>query len=353
MRQLTFVQPGKVEWREAPDARITAAVEAVVRPLVLGRCDLDVGFLAGKAPMAPGSPIGHEMIGEVIEVGDAVRGVRPGQLVIVPSQISCGTCRNCRRGFTGRCLSVPFGAGYGMGRDGDFGCAAADLVRVPFADAMLVPLPAGADPVAMIGAADMALDAWRAVAPQLVERPGARVLVMGGLASVIGIYAAGIAVALGAGQVDYCDHDPARLAEAARYGANPLRRPCDLSGPYEIVVDADGEAETLVQAIRATEPEGLFTSVTIHMRPLTGLPLIEMYHKGIHFRTGRANVRTNMEPVLALCAHGHFHPDRIETRLYAFDEAPEAWMDAAVRTAAARPSAVSNSMSRVGAMVAA
>jgi threonine dehydrogenase-like Zn-dependent dehydrogenase len=336
MRQLTFVEPGKVEWREAPDARITAAVEAVVRPLVLGRCDLDVGFLSGKAPMAPGSPIGHEMIGEVVDVGDSVRRIRPGQLVIVPSQISCGTCRNCRRGFTGRCLSVPLGAGYGMGRDGDFGSAAADLVRVPFADAMLVPLPAGADPVRMIGAADMALDAWRAVAPQLAERPGARVLVMGGLASVIGIYAAAMAVALGAGQVDYVDDDPARLAEAARYGATPIRRPCELSGVYEIVVDADGEAETLVQAIRATEPEGLFTSVTIHMRPLTGLPLIEMYFKGIAFRTGRANVRTNIEPVLALCTHGHFDPAAVSTRLYSFDEAPAAWMDPAVRTAAAR-----------------
>lgn len=350
MRQLTFVRPGRVEWREAPDARITSPVEAVVRPLVLGRCDLDVGFLAGKAPMTPGSPIGHEMIGEVVEVGDAVHRIRPKQLVIVPSQISCGTCRNCRRGFTGRCLSVPFGAGYGMGRDGDYGCAAADLVRVPFADAMLVPLPARADPVAMIGAADMALDAWRAVAPQLAERPGARVLVMGGLASVIGIYAAGIAVALGAGQVDYCDADPARLAEAARYGATPISRPCELSGLYEIVVDADGEAETLVQAIRATEPEGLFTSVTIHMRPLTGLPLIEMYHKGIHFRTGRANVRPNMEPMLALCAQGHFHPDRIETKLYRFDEAPEAWMDPAVRTAAARPTAAGDMRARISAM---
>jgi len=333
MRQLTFAGPGKVEWREVPDARLRSAVEAVVRPLAVGRCDLDVGFVRGAAPLPPGSPIGHEMIGEVVDVGDAVRGVRPGQTVIVPSQISCGTCRNCRRGFTGRCLSVPLGAGYGMGRDGDFGSAAADLVRVPFADAMLVPLPAGADPVAMIGAADMALDAWRAVAPQLRARPGASVLVMGGLAAVIGIYAAGIAVALGASRVDYVDDDAARLAQAARYGANPIRRPTELADLYEIVVDADGQADTLVQAIRATEPEGLFTSVTIHMRPLTGLPLVEMYFKGLSFHTGRANVRANVEPVLGLCAHGGFDPARVETKLFAFDDAPEAWVDDAVRVA--------------------
>lgn len=336
MRQLTFVEPGKVEWREMPAPSLQSALEALVRPVVLGRCDLDVGFVRGLAPMRPGEPIGHEMIGEVVDIGDAVRSVSPGRLVIVPSQISCGTCRNCRRGFTGRCQSVPFGAGYGMNRDGDYGCAAADFVRVPFADAMLVPLPDGADPAQMIGAADMALDAWRAVAPQLQERPGATVLVVGGLASIIGIYAAGLAVTLGAGHVTYTDDDEARLREAERYGAEVLRRPCDLPMQYEIVVDADGQAETLVQALRATEPEGLFTSVSIHMRPLTGLPLIELYQKGIVFRTGRANVRTSVEPLLAHCAHGHFRPDLIATRSFAFDDAPEAWLSEDIRTTASR-----------------
>ncbi len=336
MRQLTFVEKGSVEWREAPEPVIGSGIEAIVRPLVLGRCDLDIGFVRGVAPMASGQPIGHEMIGEVVAVGDAVKRFVPGQKVIVPSQISCGTCRNCRRGFTGRCSTVPFGAGYGMGRDGNFGCAAADLVSVPFADAMLVPLPDGADPVAMIGVADMALDAWRAVAPQLAERPGAHVLVMGGLASVIGIYAAGIAKALGAAHVDYVDDDPARLAQAARYGVNVIQAPTELSMQYEVVVDAAGTQETLLQAIRATEPEGLVTSVVIHLRPTTPMPLLEMYHKGIVYRTGRANVRAQMEPLLSLCAHGHFRPDAIETKLYRFDDAPAAWIDDAVRTAAAR-----------------
>lgn len=336
MKQLTFVRPGHVEWREVPDARLQSEVEAVVLPLVLGRCDLDVGFVRGLAPMREGEPIGHEMIGEVVEVGDLVRSIAVGQVVIVPSQISCGTCRNCRRGFTGRCLSVPFGAGYGMNRNGDFGCAAADLVRVPFADAMLVPLPESADPVAMIGAADMALDAWRAVAPQLQERPGASVLVIGGLASVIGIYAAGLAVALGAGEVTYVDDDDARLAQAARYGAKAVRRPWEPTAQYEIVVDADGQAATLVQALRATEPEGLFTSVSIHLRPLTGIPLADLYHKGIVFRTGRANVRTQAEPLLAQCCHGRFKPDLIETRLFDFDDAPVAWLDPALRIVAYR-----------------
>lgn len=333
MRQLTFVAPGKVEWREVAAPALTSGMEALVRPLVVGRCDLDVAFVRGLAPMRNGEPIGHEMIGEVVEVGDLVRSVTPGDRVIVPSQISCGTCRNCRRGFTGRCQSVPFGAGYGMNREGDYGCAVADLVRVPFADAMLVPLPPTANPVELIGAADMALDAWRAIAPQLQARPGATVLVMGGLASVIGIYAAALAVSLGAGAVTYVDDDEHRLHEAARYGAQAVRRPCELSDQYEIVVDADGQVDTLVQALRATEPEGLFTSVSIHLRPLTGLPLAELYFKGITLVTGRANVRAQAEPLLAHCAH-HFAPNFIQTEQHAFEDAPAAWMSDAVRTIA-------------------
>jgi threonine dehydrogenase-like Zn-dependent dehydrogenase len=95
------------------------------------------------------------MIGTVVDLGDCVTRIRPGQRVIVPAQISCGTCRNCRRGFTGRCQSVPFSASYGIGRAGNYGCAAADLVRVPCVDAVLVLLPEGADALEFIGAADV------------------------------------------------------------------------------------------------------------------------------------------------------------------------------------------------------
>ncbi|OQW47135.1 MAG: hypothetical protein A4S16_09035 [Proteobacteria bacterium SG_bin6] len=87
MRQLTFVRPGAIEWREVPDAVVRSGIEAVVRPIVLGRCDLDVGFVRGLAPMREGEPIGHEMIGEVVEVGDLVHSVSVRQIVIVPSQI--------------------------------------------------------------------------------------------------------------------------------------------------------------------------------------------------------------------------------------------------------------------------
>jgi alcohol dehydrogenase len=110
---------------------------------------------------------------------------------------------------------------------GDWGGMVSDLVRVPFADAMLVHVPAGVDPMKLASASDNMPDAWRAVGPQLAKEPNASVLVVGGGARSIGLYAAGMAVALGASRVDYVDDDPERLAIAQSRSA---RVPSNRSG---------------------------------------------------------------------------------------------------------------------------
>lgn len=337
MRRLTFTAPGRLQWQEVASPAITAETQAIIEPLVIGRCDLDVAFVAGLIPMKPGTPIGHEAIGRVVEVGDGVRHFAPGDLVAVASQISCGTCRNCLRGFTGRCEAVPLGASFGMGREGDFGCLAADRALIPYADAMLFKLPGGANPREWIGFTDLAVDAWRSVGPQLAERPGADVLVIGGMPHAIGLYAAAIAVALKAGRVVYYDSDPRRLAQAEAFGAQAVTRgQAEPAGPFEIVVDSHHEPTSLAEAVRFVAPQGHVTSVTIHLGVATPVPLMEAYHKGLTLHLGRPNCRTNMDPVCALCQEGRFVPDRLFTRFFDFDHAPEAWSDAALRVVATR-----------------
>lgn len=337
MRQLTFIAPGRLAWQDVPTPRITGPLQAVVEPVVIARCDLDLAFVRGIVPMQTGTAIGHEAIGRVLAVGDGVHRFKPGDMVVVPAQISCGSCGNCRRGFTGRCQSVPFGAAFGMGREGDFGCLAADAVKVPYADAMLFPLPPGANPVEWIGFVDMAQDAWRAVAPQLFQRPDARVLVIGGMPQVIGLYAVAIAVALGAAEVVYFDDEPLRLAEAKRFGAQAVRRgDSEPTGQFEIVVDGHHEARSMVEAIRWVAPEGCVTSVTLHLGATTPVPLMEAYHKGVSLKLGRPNCRATMEHVCALCVAGRFRPHEITTRLFGFDDAPTAWAADDLRTVAAR-----------------
>jgi len=338
MRQLTFEGTGKAAWHDVPDAKILSEKQALVRPIVVGRCDLDVAFMRGIVPMKAGTPIGHEMIGEVIDVGTGVRNIRPGQKVIVPSQISCGECGPCKRGSTGRCENVPFAASYGMGRAGEYGSLVSDLVNVPFADAMSVPVPDNVDLVSLIAAADVAADAWRAVGRPLEQRAGASVLVAGGLAGSIGVYSAAIAASLSASTVYYVDSDPFRRKQAAKYNVRTAETLAELEGQqFDIVVDACGTSDVLTQAIRLTAPDGHFTSVVIHFGASTPVPLMEMYHKGITFVTGRPNCRANIEPVVACCAAGHFKPELVETAVYKMDEAPEAWMDPTMRVAAYDP----------------
>lgn len=95
-----------------------------------------------------------------------------------------------------------------------------DLIRVPHAGHMLVRLPDGLDPLRVAAASDNLSDAWRAVVPQLRARPGASVLVVGGAAQSIGLYAAGLAVAHGARAVDYLDRSRTRVHIAESLGAH-------------------------------------------------------------------------------------------------------------------------------------
>lgn len=338
MRHAVFVSAGRVEWRETPDPTLRSDLEALVRPIVVGRCDLDVALVRGLMPMVSGAPLGHEMIGDVVAVGDKVRRVRHGQTVFVPAQISCGACGNCRRGLTGRCLSVPFAASYGMGREGDFGGGLADVVRVPFADAMLTPAPAHADPTKLIGLADMATDAWRAIAPYLAQYPDARVVVLGGDAQVIGLYSAGLAVAMGAPVVRYIDRDPQRRDVATSYGAQATADYEAETEAYDIVVVANAAASALVKAFDLAAPGGNVISVTPSLTEQPTFDTRRLYHRGVSWTIGRPDCRHSHDGALSAWANCGFCPDRVPTLEVPWDEAPEAWSGGGLYVAAVRAS---------------
>lgn len=337
MRHAVFVRPDKVEWRETPDAKIESAKEAVVRPLVVGRCDLDAAYTQGIFPLPSGAPIGHEIIGEIVDLGEDAVGLQIGQRVFVPAQISCGTCHACRTGRTGRCASVPFGASYGMGREGDFGGGLADLVRVPFAQAMLTPLPAGADPVALIGAADMGADAWRTVGPWREQLPGAKALVLGGQPPVIGIYAAALAKTFGAAEVAYVDVDSYRRDVAASYGATCHAEVEELGeARFDFITVANPTKAALAAAFAHVAAGGRITSVVPSMDGMPELNPAELYHHGVHWHTGRPDCRHCHDGVVDSWANLGFDPSRVPTQKVEWEAAPEAWSEATLYVAAVR-----------------
>jgi alcohol dehydrogenase len=300
-----------------------------VRPRAVATCDLDALIIGGQSPFPPPFPLGHECVAEVVDVGDGVTSIEPGQLVSVPFQISCGECEPCRRGRTGNCASVAFMSTYGFGPAVErWGGFLSDLVCVPYADHMLVPLPAGLEPAAVASVSDNISDAWRAVGPTLAAEPGAPVLVVGGAGpGSIGLYAAAIARALGAQSVLYVDPDADRRQTAASLGAETIAELPKRLGPFPITVDSSADPQGLALALRSTAPDGVCTSTAIYFGEPPELPLLEMYTKGITFKTGRAHVREAMPRVLELVASGALEPERITSRVVAWADASDALLE--------------------------
>jgi alcohol dehydrogenase len=324
MRRLTFIEPGRLEWQEAPDPVLEGDGEALVRPVAVATCDLDRAIVRGAVPLGGSFPFGHEGVGEVVAVGDDVDGFEPGQLVSIPFQVACGTCERCRRGLTGSCESVPRLSLYGLPVGPDWGGFVSDLVRVPYADAMLVPVPDGISATAVASLSDNMPDAWRTVAPQLAAAPGSPVLICGGAGS-IPLYAVAMALGLGAERVDFAGGRAPDREQAEGLGANLLDEQFpERLGPYPITVDASGDHAGLACALRSVEPGGICTSIGIYYEASTPVPLLEMYTKGVTFVTGSPQARPSMPAILDLIASGGLSPELVTRESAAWDDAAEA-----------------------------
>jgi alcohol dehydrogenase len=316
-RQLILTAPGRAEWADYPLPELAGAGDALVRPIAVATCDLDTEINAGRFPWAFPYALGHEFVAQVLEIAPDVTVVRPGDVVAVPFQINCGTCARCRRDLTGDCMAVPPLSTYGLGTlGGDWGGAVTDVVRVPYADAMLVRLPAGVGPVTA-ASLDNLTDAYRAVGPFLPGLDDKRVLVIGNAS--IGLYAVAIARAFGA-RVTYVGPDPER---ADRLGAQIAERGQRL-GPFPLTITSNGRADDLILAIKATEPAGVCVDVGVHLQDVT-LPLLRMYTVGITLVTGRAASRRDLPAVLDLMASHSIDPSLVTRHTAGWGEAASAW----------------------------
>jgi len=366
MKQLTFMKRRTLQWLEVPDPVLQGPGEALVRPFVAGRCDGDALFLRHdfETALRAGAfahlvdtdfgrsstdvfhgpfAYGHECVAQVVSVGDEVRDHAPNDVVVVPWAISCGECERCRAGFTSKCArnDKPLAA-YGFGSAiGGFGGMVSDLLRVPFADAMLVRVPPGVDPTAIASASDNIPDGYRAVGPQLLRAPGAPVLIVGGAAKSIGLYAAGIARAMGSSCVDYIDADRGRLEIAGKLGANPIyagalhtwfgRLKRVRSEGYPITVDASGTGGGLSYALRLTAPGGHCTGLGFYLRKRTPLPLWQMYIGSVTLHVGVSHARAHLPAVLDLINRGSFDPSVVTPIIADWDDAARALTERATK----------------------
>lgn len=332
MRALVYEGPGVVAFREVADPVADTPAAALVRPTTVSTCDLDRALVRGLPGFDPPFVLGHEFVGEVVAVGPGVADHRPGDTVAVSYQISCGDCRMCRRGVTSACRRAPATATYGLGRFSEpWGGALADLVVVPYADAMLAPIPAGVSARQAAGASDNVNDAYRCVAPGLAEHPGAPVLVAGN--GAIPLMAADCARRLGAEAVALYSRQEAVVGRAGALGIDAHqvdRWPARFSN-HPITVDCTGDADGLRAVVASTEAGGRCTSASMHFGDVS-LPMWSMYMKGITLHTGRTQGAAGQRAVLDAIAAGHIDPLVVEPEIVAWDDAPAALQGEALKS---------------------
>jgi alcohol dehydrogenase len=363
VRELQFKRSGRLAWHQREAPSLVDRSDAIVRPFVAGRCDGDtlpihqpvsralqlgmavrlvdpiVGCICGPVPFKGPFAIGHECVAEIVALGPGVERLHLGQKVVVPWAVSCGSCPECRRGLTSKCVTTRRGAlaAFGLGpASGSWGGVVADAVRVPFADHMLVPVPSAVPASRVAAAGDNLADAWRSVVPALATRPGGSALILGGGAKSIGLYAAGLAVGNGAGVVDYVDEDPQRRQIAESFGAQP-RAPSRRGAPrrangttgarvrYDVVVEATSTASGLRRAIRALAPGGVCTAVGYYLASGTRVPLMQMYATDATLRLGVSHARAILPELLAFVERTGFAAERVTTLTAPWEEAPDAY----------------------------
>jgi threonine dehydrogenase-like Zn-dependent dehydrogenase len=225
MKALVYEGPRKVSVKEVPDAKIERPTDAVVRIRSTNICGSDLHMYEGRTDMESGRVLGHENLGEVVEVGSAVDKLKVGDWVAIPFNVSCGHCENCEHGLTAFCLNAnpsgTAGAAYGFADMGPYNGGQAEYLRVPWADFNCLRLPEDAEEKQLdyVMLADIFPTGYH-VTELAGLMPGESVVIFGG--GPVGQMAALSATIKSASKVMVVDSHPDRLALAEKIGAIPI-----------------------------------------------------------------------------------------------------------------------------------
>ncbi|WP_405546071.1 zinc-dependent alcohol dehydrogenase family protein [Streptomyces phaeochromogenes] len=340
MRATTIHAPFDMRVADVPDPVVRNPGDAVVRVLRSCICGSDLWAYRGESARQPGQRIGHEFLGIVEEAGAEVTGVGRGDLVVAPFMWSDGVCDYCREGLTTSCEHGGFWGS--VGSDGGQG----EAVRVPFADATLVALPAEAASDDRLLAALLTLSDVMGTGHHAALGAGARA---GATVAVVGDGAVGLcgvlaAKRLGADRIIALGRHEARTDIARRFGATDVvaeRGDAAVDAVRELtrgqgahaVVEAVGTEQSMRTAVGITRDGGAIGFVGVPHGSGTGLDLSVMFDRNIALRGGVAPVRTYIPELLPDVLDGTIDPSPVFDLTVGLEGVPDGYKAMDERTA--------------------
>ena len=310
MKALTFHGIRQIKYESIADPAIQSETDAIVRVKLCAICGSDLHVYNGSEKGCDHSTaMGHEFVGEVVEVGSRVSTLSSGQVVMSPFSTSCGNCRFCRMGLTSRCVQSQL-FGWRQNNAGLHG-GQSEYIRVPLADSTLLPIPATLPLEHALLLGDV-IPTGYFCAYQAEINPAGTYVVIGcgavGLMAIIG------AVQLGATSVFAIDTIPERLKLAESFGARPLnakhldvqREVIEKTNGHgaDAVLEAVGSNSSLRLAYSLVRPGGTISMVGVNNESTLPFSPSDAYNKNLIFKVGRCPARFLIEKLLPAVLSG-------------------------------------------------
>jgi alcohol dehydrogenase len=327
MQAVVYHGPGEKAWEDARDPEITDDADAIVRVDATTICGTDLHILNGDVPsVRPGTILGHEAVGTVMQVGSSVRTIGEGDRVLVSCISACGTCRFCREGRYGQCRD----GGWILGHTYDG--TQSEFARIPFADNSTHILPDSVTDEDALMLADILPTGYEVGVLNGRIGPGDVVVVIGsgpvGLSAIMGaqLFSPSHIVA-----IDLADR---RLEAAKQFGAdvtvnNAREDPVSIIQGLtdglgaDVTIEAVGVPDTFELAVRLVRPGGRVANVGVHGRP-AALHLEDQWIRDITITTGLVDTYST-PTLLRLIASGQLSARRFVTHRFGLDEFAEAY----------------------------
>ena len=370
MKALCWHGKNDVRYETVPDPRIEHPRDAIINVSSCAICGSDLHLFHHFIPaMESGDVMGHEFMGEVMEVGAETRELKVGDRVVVPFTITCGECEQCRRGNFSLCersnrnkalADKVFGhAGAGLfgysHLTGGYAGGQAEYVRVPYADSTHVKVPDTLSDEQVLFLGDIFPTGWQAAVQCDIE-PSDTVAIWG--AGSVGQFCVRSAILLGARQVIVIDNVPERLAMAEAGGAvainfdeqSVLARlqeltqgkgpekcidavgleshvPRSLDSVYDRVKQAmmleNDRAHVLREMIYVCRPGGVLSIPGVYSGLVDKMPMGPLMNKGLTMRAGQTHVKRWTDDLLQLIDEGHIDPSFVVTHSAGLELGPE------------------------------